>query len=439
MRDRPQLAASRRPHPGITAAPAPKERYAASAPPTSAKIGHGRTHNGGGQAPPPHHPSCAQPRPDTMHPADDVRDVIAARTITNFGMSRLTSARPRSGGARFLEGVGRVRHKIGWTLAMVAAAAVIAPVAHAASPSLTCGETITHSVRLDADLDCPTTPALTVGASGITVGLDRHSISAPSVGEDQPAIVDDGYGSLTIRNGTVMSPCCGGPAIVLQNATHVHVDSVSAYGGYPALSISGGKGDVIENSELDGQNLDLSADGADRLSLVSDQFYVSNSYTGATLTDVSHAAVIDSTMRVLSITGAGNLVLGNSGDTSMTVAGSGNSIVRNAAAAIEVSGGSSNSLIGNQVSFPGYPGRAGITVDGSATQTLVRSNTASHGAGDGIDVFDPTAHVVRNTTDDNEYFGIMAVPGVTGRRNEASGNNDLGVQCLNVACTTDMG
>src|SRR6266540_2615740 len=88
--------------------------------------------------------------------------------------------------------------------------------AASASPptaTMSCGQTLTQSVRLANDLvSCPG-EALIVGADGITIYLNGHTVAGTAAPadcdtvdfSDRSAGIDDraGYGRLTIENGTV--------------------------------------------------------------------------------------------------------------------------------------------------------------------------------------------------------------------------------------------
>ena len=82
-----------------------------------------------------------------------------------------------------------------------------------AEPTLSCGDVVTHSLVLTKDLvDCPGN-GLVVGADGITIDLNGHTISGRFVGGDfcQPKClfgshgVDNsgGFDGITVRNGTI--------------------------------------------------------------------------------------------------------------------------------------------------------------------------------------------------------------------------------------------
>jgi hypothetical protein len=89
--------------------------------------------------------------------------------------------------------------------------------AHSPTSTVNCGDTLIHSVRLTADLiDCPA-DGLVIGAAGITVDLNGHTIdgtvtqatdcdvaTAPAAG-----IRAGGYDGLTIKNGTIQQFAVG--------------------------------------------------------------------------------------------------------------------------------------------------------------------------------------------------------------------------------------
>jgi parallel beta-helix repeat protein len=83
--------------------------------------------------------------------------------------------------------------------------------AHSSTSTVNCGDTLIHSVRLTADLtDCPA-DGLVIGAAGITVDLNGHTIDGTvtqatecDVQPSGPAgIADGGYDGVTIKNGTI--------------------------------------------------------------------------------------------------------------------------------------------------------------------------------------------------------------------------------------------
>jgi parallel beta-helix repeat protein len=98
--------------------------------------------------------------------------------------------------------------------ALAAALALIASPALASAPTTTvaCGQTLTHSVRLANDLTNCSGHGLVIGADGITVDLNGHTIDGtvtptdcdrPEPGEFRNGIQNDGNDRVTIFNGTI--------------------------------------------------------------------------------------------------------------------------------------------------------------------------------------------------------------------------------------------
>jgi hypothetical protein len=92
----------------------------------------------------------------------------------------------------------------------------------------TCGETITTSLTLTANLDCSadtTTSALIIGASGVTVNLNGFSILGPGANASTIGIDDrSGYNSLTVKNGSMSNlygdvMAIGSPSSILTGLT----------------------------------------------------------------------------------------------------------------------------------------------------------------------------------------------------------------------------
>jgi hypothetical protein len=85
-------------------------------------------------------------------------------------------------------------------LAALVTGALFASPAGAQQPPLSCGATITTSVRLTADLlECPG-DGLIVGAPGIVIDLRGHTVDGVGTGN---GISGNGFADVTVRNGTV--------------------------------------------------------------------------------------------------------------------------------------------------------------------------------------------------------------------------------------------
>jgi parallel beta-helix repeat protein len=212
-----------------------------------------------------------------------------------------------------------------------------------------CGDTITTSIVLANDLDCSSsaTMGLIVGANGITINLNGHTISGPANGFYY-GIADSGHSGATLENGTIVGFSAGavldhanGSRVqslrLMHNGSGVFAsnsDSVVITGNY-ALSntaygvfVQGGSGDLLsgnwaENNTLDGIVVDPQSTAA----VLSQNRALDNGQIGIS---VGHG----STGQV-----SGNVANGNGNDGITTVGA-----------------GSSLTLTGNRAAFNGALG-----------------------------------------------------------------------------------
>lgn len=88
-------------------------------------------------------------------------------------------------------------------LAMAMGGASFMATAPAHAAVVTCGQTVTVSTVLDADVG-PCAVGITIGASNITFDLNQHTIRGGLTGANgQPGILIEGKSGVTVRNGTV--------------------------------------------------------------------------------------------------------------------------------------------------------------------------------------------------------------------------------------------
>ncbi len=90
-----------------------------------------------------------------------------------------------------------------WSAIAAGAAALLVPAgAQAANPA--CGSTVTHDVKLTADMDCSAsnTDGIDVGKSGITINLNGHSITGPD-NNSYDGVDNEGYDDVTLENGSI--------------------------------------------------------------------------------------------------------------------------------------------------------------------------------------------------------------------------------------------
>lgn len=93
----------------------------------------------------------------------------------------------------------------------------------AAAQPLTCGDTVTHDTTLTGDLlDC-SGDGLVIGADGITVDLNGHTISGRIIlggSLDQVGIDNRGHDGLTIRNGILGAPAASRDNVIGGNVVN---------------------------------------------------------------------------------------------------------------------------------------------------------------------------------------------------------------------------
>src|SRR5436190_8750584 len=91
----------------------------------------------------------------------------------------------------------------GALLASALGAALLA--APAGAQALSCGDSVFKDVTLKADLDCSASDSggLVVGADGVTIDLNRHTIMGPGGAAGYVGIENEGYRNVTIKRGSI--------------------------------------------------------------------------------------------------------------------------------------------------------------------------------------------------------------------------------------------
>jgi hypothetical protein len=370
------------------------------------------------------------------------------------------------------------------------------PVARAAAPQPTCGQTITQSVTLTADLDCQSAPALKIGAAGIVLDLGGHDVYGGVSGNVKPWMIGDrGHDSVTVEDGSVSSPAA--VPISVQGASDVHLIGLSTSAPVGGLHLAGGSHNVIQGSSFGYFDGAVVSDTNDLL--VTDSSFVEENGNGLTLTGVdnatldgdtfdapgfdAHALVLDGSDNVIdddSFVGPAEVVGGSSnallsgqylrapqGESIVVDAAakrtlvSSNTVVDDRGGGLILVAGPDSRITDNSVDAPGT--LEGIVVSGpdahiigntsnddvengievSGADARIKDNTTDGNGQNGILVTDPSAHISDNIADDNTLYGISATPGDIGGGNLATGNNVVngapGQQCLNISCTSGSG
>jgi hypothetical protein len=102
--------------------------------------------------------------------------------------------------------------------------AVLVAMPSSAAAAVSCGDTLTHDVKLHEDLDCAGYPSntLTVGHNGITINLNGHDVHGQPVSDY--GIVDHGYDGVTIKNGSITATLHSLDLLEASNVTLSHLD-----------------------------------------------------------------------------------------------------------------------------------------------------------------------------------------------------------------------
>jgi len=355
-----------------------------------------------------------------------------------------------------------------------------------------CGDTVTADVTLDSDLvDCPSN-GIVIGADGITLDLNGHTIDGDGeLTADCPAgepcdlgVLSDGHAGVTVRNGSVrqfaLAAIIGGapdngllhlsltestfPGVIVFESSGLRFEhnTVTANGletdGEGLGLFNSPHGRVAHNEIFD--NGDIGVFGLD----ASDIVFERNALSGHT----EAGFLIEGSRNVFSrnrlsgngvgidVGGDENVITRNHVfDSPLSEEGGGfgifvaaghdnvvarNLVVRASRAGIRLSlipeelegdTGAVNTVVRHNLLRANGDG---VFVLDTAENTLIEGNLALASEDDGIDVESPSTTLTGNHAMNNGDLGIEAVFGVTdGGGNKAHGNGNA-AQCTNLAC-----
>jgi parallel beta-helix repeat protein len=141
-----------------------------------------------------------------------------------------------------------------WLIAVATAASGLALADPASAAIVACGQTITQSTVLTADVGPCNGPGIIIGANGITLDLaGRHVFGTAAAGEGAGVQVTDRTG-VTVRNGTVrgfdigVAVTRGSGNTVTQVTARDNVGSGTAIGGDGIALISSSSNRVLSNT-----------------------------------------------------------------------------------------------------------------------------------------------------------------------------------------------
>lgn len=102
--------------------------------------------------------------------------------------------------------------RVFWSCLLVAMSFVLLAASAAAkrAPNPKCGDTITTSIKLTANLNCSArfSDGLKIGANGIVINLNGHSIIGSGGVNGFSGIVNHGFSRVTVKNGTIRNFWC---------------------------------------------------------------------------------------------------------------------------------------------------------------------------------------------------------------------------------------
>jgi parallel beta-helix repeat protein len=305
------------------------------------------------------------------------------------------------------------------TLAVLAASTTAA---QAQGPA--CGDVLTHSVRLSADLACaPGDTALTIGADDIVLDLGGHAITGAELAVDARG----GFDGIIVRGGELRDNSLGIRLAGVRNGRLAHL---TISGGLEGVSATGGRNLSIRDVDSCAvfNPILLSDERGDRVR----RSRVCGSETGMTVTGGREITIAESSFE-------DNVRVG------LRISGTRDSVVKysrasgNRRVGFSIGGGSTgNRLVENEATH----NASGIEVEAGATGNRLRGNVASLNDAppvfaffptDGIDVFEPTTVLRDNVAKRNPGFGIYAPNGAVDAGGNRARDNGLG-DCVNVAC-----
>ncbi|MCL7380568.1 nitrous oxide reductase family maturation protein NosD [Streptomyces sp. 35G-GA-8] len=287
----------------------------------------------------------------------------------------------------------------GWFAAVGATALIslstpaqAAQAAHAVQ--LSCGQTVTTSVVLDADLlDCPG-DGLIVGSGGITIDINGHAVDGVGLGI---GIRNDGFDDVTITNSSST------PAGVQEFDHGVQLNPGTLRNVVEELT--------IQSNEFSGVELDSASNNQVRDNLIERQ-----AQRGvAIIAGASDNVIVDNT--ITTNQGEGVFVQ-NSVDNRLE----GNQITGSGDTGLILEGSSRNTLLTNTL---GDSSDGAIVLQLGSNDNLVQSNSFARNADAGLTVSDSTGNrILSNALQGSGDSGIVlqSSHGSTVTGNDVSGN-----------------
>jgi parallel beta-helix repeat protein len=298
-----------------------------------------------------------------------------------------------------------------------------------------CGDKITTDTRLDSDLiDCRNN-GVVIGADGVTLNLNGHTIDGdgkPFAACPRRKICDNGvlsigHDGVTVVGGSVREFDVG---VGVGNARRARLLGItSSENRFLGVLIFNSARSLVRDSSILGTGLGSGASGL-VLSRSHNNRIAHNTLSGngdfGLFLDLSdHNHISFNTVRRNP-----NAGIDVEGDRNQIV---GNRLIRNGGGILLTRHAVGNSVSRNYVRDSRAYGMA-VDPGPKIARTLLSRNHVFGAGTTGIKVGSPSTTLTRNEARRNGKLGINAVPGVIdGGGNRASGNGDPR-QCVNVAC-----
>jgi parallel beta-helix repeat protein len=309
-----------------------------------------------------------------------------------------------------------------WLAALIAVCAGLLSAGSAPANHVSCGDVITQDTKLDSDVVCTGGTqdpliGVAIGADGVRFDLDGFSILGPNRGEQvedvQAGISTSGaLRGVTIEDGTIQGFSEG----MLLYVSESVIRDVTSLGRVTVR----GNGNVVRDSSVSDGDTGLAVRGDDNRIL-------RNSAGGF------DGAGID-------VRGARSRVIGNVARSFIAEAirisdftdvmlrdNVASSAVGDGIALVEGRGGVAERNVAND-----NDSAAGIVV--LADDLLIRKNEASRNDVNGISIFGTGNTVKQNVANENNGYGIYAVPGNFDGGGNRAGGNGAAAQCVGVRC-----
>ncbi len=318
-------------------------------------------------------------------------------------------------------------------LALSASAATFTIGTPAFGSGVACGDTVSSTARLRADLHC-SGEMLTVAGEGTVLDLGGRTVSGAGI------LVTGG--AVTIRSGSLAGAPDGSDLVFVDGGATLRLDRVRLSGsaGQTGVMVDYGAHAEIRRSDVRGFGIGVDLFGGGP-----------NSMTASTLSGNRVAVHVDRAGNTLhrnlfDRNGVGVWITGRGGPSDASASVAGNVFARHAEVAVRVTGAADPRVtgVGGEVARNWILAGRGVGVEvdapelSAALALSVNGNVAAFNSSDGIRARGPAealagAVVVRNHVLANGGHGIDA-PGVTDGGGNAAILNRLQPQCIGVVC-----